>query len=200
LAFSHPTRLDLLLIYSVFLIEFLLNPDEIEAMLLEICGTFSGLLDSMLIGRASRGESKVSYLKLRTDFLRYFAEFTDGNARSKAAACAHAASAETEATAEMDLAFSHPIRLGLLSIYTVFMYEVLLYPDEIEAVRKKLCDTFSGQLDSLLIRKASRGEVKVVYPKMTADTFDFIAEFPRRQRQEQGRSKRLCSVRRCLAQ
>merc|ERR1711972_1024826 len=64
------------------------------------------------------------------DYYRYIAEFTDGDAKSKAAESARAAYADAQAVAEKDLAVTHPIRLGLALNYSVFMYEVLSNPDE----------------------------------------------------------------------
>ena len=72
-----------------------------------------GLLDSKLIGKASTGESEVFYPEMKAGYYRYIAEFTDSDAKSKAAESARAAYAEAEAVAEKDLPMTHPIRLGL---------------------------------------------------------------------------------------
>merc|ERR1711890_111409 len=89
---------------------------KVEAELQKICDTILGLLDGNLIGKASTGESKVFCQKMKADYYRYIAEFSDGDAKSKAA--------------EKDLAVTHPIRLGLALNYSVFQYEVLQNPDE----------------------------------------------------------------------
>ncbi len=65
-----------------------------------ICNTIGGLLDQM-----------------RADYYRYIAEFTSGDAKSKAAYCAEAACAEAAAVAEKDFAVTHPIRMGLALNY-----------------------------------------------------------------------------------
>merc|ERR1712226_761598 len=76
------------------------------------------------------GESKVFYQKMKADYYRYIAEFTDGDAKTKASDDARAAYAEATKVAEKDLVVTHPIRLGLALNYSVFLYEVLSNPDE----------------------------------------------------------------------
>merc|ERR1711933_177729 len=101
-----------------------------EKELQEICDTILGVLDESLISKAGSGEAKVFYQKMKADYYRYIAEFTDGDAKSKAAESARAAYADAASVAEKDLAVTHPIRLGLALNYSVFMYEVLSNPEE----------------------------------------------------------------------
>merc|ERR1712083_1010316 len=49
---------------------------KVEAELQKICDTILGLLDSNLIAKASTGESKVFYQKMKADYFRYIAEFS----------------------------------------------------------------------------------------------------------------------------
>ena len=58
---------------------------EVEGELQKICDTILGLLDANLISKASNDESKVFYLKMKADYYRYIAEFTDGEKKSAAA-------------------------------------------------------------------------------------------------------------------
>merc|ERR1711988_905154 len=58
---------------------------KVEAELDKICNTILGVLDGNLIPKASNGESKVFYQKMKADYYRYIAEFTDGDKKSKAA-------------------------------------------------------------------------------------------------------------------
>merc|ERR1712087_731961 len=103
---------------------------KVEKELQKICDTILGLLDGNLINKASSGESKVFYQKMKADYYRYIAEFSDGDKKGKAAESARAAYAEAQAVAEKRLAVTHPIRLGLALNYSVFQYEVLQNPDE----------------------------------------------------------------------
>merc|ERR1712178_318112 len=89
-----------------------------------------GVLDGNLIPKASSGESKVFYQKMKADYYRYIAEFSDGDKKTKAAESARAAYDDAQKVAEKDLAVTHPIRLGLALNFSVFQYEVLQNPDE----------------------------------------------------------------------
>merc|ERR1712018_998488 len=103
---------------------------KVEAELQKICDTILGLLDKNLISKASTGESKVFYQKMKADYYRYIAEFTDGDKKSSAAEKSRQAYQEAQNVAEKDLAVTHPIRLGLALNFSVFQYEVLQQPDE----------------------------------------------------------------------
>jgi len=72
---------------------------KVEAELQKICDTILGLL--------------VFYLKMKADNYRYIAEFSDGDAKSKAAESARAAYQAMDEVAEKDLVETHPIRLGM---------------------------------------------------------------------------------------
>merc|ERR1712045_994925 len=52
-----------------------------EKELQEICEVVLGLLDKHLIPKASSGESKVFYLKMKGDYFRYLAEVATGQKR-----------------------------------------------------------------------------------------------------------------------
>merc|ERR1711967_74366 len=86
---------------------------KVETELQKICDTILGLLDANLIPKASNGESKVFYQKMKADYYRYIAEFTDGEKKTNAAQSAKLAYEEAQKVAEKDLAVTHPIRLGL---------------------------------------------------------------------------------------
>merc|ERR1712159_815983 len=58
---------------------------KVESELQSICDTILALLDSNLIAKASTGESKVFYQKMKADYFRYIAEFREGADKSKAA-------------------------------------------------------------------------------------------------------------------
>merc|ERR1712050_512975 len=103
---------------------------KVEAELQKICDTILGLLSGNLITKATTGESKVFYQKMKADYYRYIAEFSDGDNKAKAAENARLAYGEASKVAEKDLAVTHPIRLGLALNYSVFQYEVLSNPDE----------------------------------------------------------------------
>ena len=67
---------------------------------------------------------------MKGDYFRHFAEFATGDAESKAAEDARVACAGDTKIAEEELVVTHPVRLGLVLIFSVFRYEVLQNPDE----------------------------------------------------------------------
>merc|ERR1712019_225340 len=120
---------------------------KVESELQKICTTILGLLDGNLIPKASTGESKVFYQKMKADYWRYIAEFSDGDAKSKAAENARLAYEEASKVAEKDLAVTHPIRLGL--DYSVFQYEVLSNPDEACKMARTAFEDAIAELDNV---------------------------------------------------
>merc|ERR1711862_824063 len=55
---------------------------KVKAELQKICDAILALLDANLIPKASSGESKVFYQKMKADYYRYIAEFTEGDAKN----------------------------------------------------------------------------------------------------------------------
>merc|ERR1712046_492270 len=55
---------------------------KVEAELDKICNAILTLLDQNLIPKCTTGESKVFYQKMKADYYRYIAEFTDGDKKS----------------------------------------------------------------------------------------------------------------------
>merc|ERR1712032_93688 len=122
---------------------------KVEAELRKICDTILGLLDSNLISKASTGESKVFYHKMKADYYRYLAEFSADNAKSAAAESARQAYEEAQKVAEKDLVVTHPIRLGLALNYSVFMYEVLQNPDDACKMARTAFEEAIAELDNV---------------------------------------------------
>jgi len=122
---------------------------KVEGELQKICDTILGLLDGNLITKSSSGESKVFYQKMKADYYRYIAEFSDGDAKGKAAENARLAYADASAVAEKDLVVTHPIRLGLALNYSVFQYEVLQNPDEACKMARTAFEDAIAELDNV---------------------------------------------------
>ncbi|CAE7826933.1 artA [Symbiodinium sp. CCMP2592] len=122
---------------------------KVEDELQSICDTILALLDGKLIAKASSGESKVFYQKMKADYYRYIAEFRDGDAKSSAAEKARQAYQEAEDVAKKDLAVTHPIRLGLALNYSVFMYEVLGNPDDACKMARTAFEDAIAELDNV---------------------------------------------------
>merc|ERR1712187_569675 len=122
---------------------------KVESELQKICDTILALLDGNLINKADSGESKVFYQKMKADYYRYIAEFTDGDKKSKAAESARLAYEDAKNVAEKDLAVTHPIRLGLALNYSVFQYEVLSNPDEACKMARTAFEDAIAELDNV---------------------------------------------------
>merc|ERR1711874_938029 len=122
---------------------------KVEGELDKICNTILGLLDANLIPKASNGESKVFYQKMKADYYRYIAEFTDGDKKAKAAESARQAYQDAQNVAEKDLAVTHPIRLGLALNFSVFQYEVLQNPDEACKMARTAFEDAIAELDNV---------------------------------------------------
>merc|ERR1712039_753002 len=102
-----------------------------------------------LISKATTGESKVFYQKMKADYFRYIAEFTDGDAKKKAAESAREAYEAAKQVADKDLVVTHPIRLGLALNYSVFQYEVLAQPDEACKMARQAFEDAIAELDNV---------------------------------------------------
>merc|ERR1712125_116929 len=122
---------------------------KVESELQKICDTILGLLDSNLIPKASTGKSKVFYQKMKADYYRYIAEFSEKDAKEKAAENARMGYEEAHKVAEKDLAVTHPIRLGLALNYSVFQYEVLQNPDEACKIARTAFEDAIAELDNV---------------------------------------------------
>ena len=136
---------------------------KIEKELSNICTNILELLDDYLIPTASSGESKVFYLKMKGDYHRYLAEFKAGTDKKESADLTLNAYKEAQVRemgevrrseecvlqdiAVMELAPTHPIRLGLALNFSVFYYEILNSPErachlakQVEVDRSEKCD------------------------------------------------------------
>merc|ERR1712151_158401 len=122
---------------------------KVEAELQKICDTILGLLDKGLIPKATSGESKVFYQKMKADYYRYIAEFTEGDKKKAAAESARQAYTEAAQVAEKDLPVTHPIRLGLALNFSVFQYEVLQNPDEACKMARTAFEDAIAELDNV---------------------------------------------------
>jgi 14-3-3 protein epsilon len=122
---------------------------KVESELDKICNTILKLLDDKLIAKASNGESKVFYQKMKADYYRYIAEYKEGDEKSKAAEQARLAYQDAQSVAEKDLAVTHPIRLGLALNYSVFQYEVLSNPDEACKMARTAFEDAIAELDNV---------------------------------------------------
>jgi len=121
---------------------------KVETELQGICDTILGLLDTSLIPVAKDAEAKVFYHKMKGDYFRYIAEFSDGDKKTGAANKAKGAYDDAMGAAS-ELAVTHPIRLGLALNFSVFHYEVLNNPDEACKMARTAFEDAIAELDNV---------------------------------------------------
>ncbi|KAJ0984711.1 hypothetical protein J5N97_003067 [Dioscorea zingiberensis] len=122
---------------------------RIESELSSVCGRILRLLDSHLVPSAKSSENKVFYLKMKGDYHRYVAEFKVGDERKKAADETMAAYKGAQDIALVDLAPTHPIRLGLALNFSVFYYEILNSSEKACTMAKQAFEDAIIELDTL---------------------------------------------------
>ncbi|CAI7783363.1 unnamed protein product [Closterium sp. NIES-54] len=115
---------------------------KIEAELSDICQDILNIIDSNLIPSSGTGESK-------GDYYRYLAEFKTGADRKEAAEQSLKAYQSASEVATVDLAPTHPIRLGLALNFSVFYYEILNSPEKACQLAKQAFDEAIAELDTL---------------------------------------------------
>lgn len=102
---------------------------KLENELLTACNRMLDFIDNYLLKNSSCTESKVFYLKLKGDYYRYIAEFSQTESHSEIAQ--NSLNAYKEAyEAASELKCNNPIKLGLALNYSVFYFEVLDNPVE----------------------------------------------------------------------
>ena len=122
---------------------------KIEAELTKISDDILSVLDKHLIPSASSGESKVFYYKMKGDYHRYLAEFSQGDVRENATKASLDAYQKASEIATTELPPTHPIRLGLALNFSVFYYEIQNSPDKACHLAKQAFDDAIAELDTL---------------------------------------------------
>merc|ERR1712167_181355 len=87
--------------------------------------------------------------KMKGDYYRYIAEFTEGDTKKAAAESARVAYDEAMTEAAKELPVTHPIRLGLALNFSVFHYEVLNNPDEACNMARTAFEDAIAELDNV---------------------------------------------------
>ncbi|CAL5385814.1 unnamed protein product [Camellia sinensis] len=122
---------------------------KVESELSQVCAGILKLLDSNLVPSATTGESKVFYLKMKGDYHRYLAEFKVGDERKQAGEDTMNSYKAAQDIALVDLASTHPIRLGLALNFSVFYYEILNSSDKACSMAKQAFEEAIAELDTL---------------------------------------------------
>jgi 14-3-3 protein epsilon len=83
------------------------------------------------------------------DYHRYLAEFAIGEKRTASSDASLEAYKAASSIATVELAPTHPIRLGLALNFSVFYYEILNAPDKACQLAKQAFDDAIAELDTL---------------------------------------------------
>jgi len=122
---------------------------KVENELQGICDAIIALLTDTLIPKAGEdAESKVFYCKMKGDYYRYIAEFTNDAKKTDASNNAKVAY-DGAMEAANGLAVTHPIRLGLALNFSVFHYEVLNSPQTACDMARKAFEDAIAELDNV---------------------------------------------------
>lgn len=121
----------------------------VESELYKICHDILNLLADRLIPNTNDSESKVFYYKMRGDYYRYISEFSSDDGKKTAADNAHEAYQRAMEIAEVELAPTHPIRLGLALNFSVFYYEIRNDPDVACEVARQAFDGAIVEFDGV---------------------------------------------------
>lgn len=99
---------------------------KVEAELDKICTDILYLLDNYLLNKANLdAESSVFYYKMKGDYYRYICEYSVDQKNAESVELARQAYVDAENIAFENLSCTHPIRLGLVLNYSVFLYEII---------------------------------------------------------------------------
>ena len=98
--------------------------EELCEKLIPLCKEAIGLIDNILIPNARDPEMSVYLLKLKGDFYRYVAEYSDETESVSAANMAEEAYTEAFNISDSNLPFYSTIRLALVLNAAVFKYEI----------------------------------------------------------------------------
>lgn len=117
----------------------------------KLCNEVVGLLNDYLIPIASDGESKVFYFKMKGDYFRYMAEYSDVGSDDRTSAAKQACDSYDSAMgiAHAELEVTHPIRLGLALNFSVFYYEVLNNAEEACKMARTAFEDAIAELDNV---------------------------------------------------
>ncbi|KAJ5079755.1 14-3-3-like protein gf14 omicron [Anaeramoeba ignava] len=122
---------------------------RVEDELQEICNQILELLNRSLIPTSTTEEGKVFFYKMKADYFRYIAEFSQGSQRKNAAEQSLIAYKQANEIATRSLKTTNPIRLGLALNFSVFYYEILNSPDRACELAKQAFDEAIAEIDSL---------------------------------------------------
>ncbi len=120
---------------------------QLERELQDLCQDCLDLLTEFIIPHSPDGEGKVFFYKMKADYYRYIAEYSQGDKKSQAAQKALQAYNDAGTVAKETLAPTHPCKLGLALNQSVFYYEIMQNPEKALHLAKSAFDDAVADLD-----------------------------------------------------
>jgi 14-3-3 protein epsilon len=127
---------------------------KLENEMRKICDDVHQILDEYLVPNAQNAEYKVFYLKLKGDYYRYRAEFSEGKEHEESIMKAEQVYRDAHNIAEKEIPISSSTRLGLALNYSVFFYEIQNKKEEACSLAKSAFEEAIKILDDLERTKA----------------------------------------------
>jgi 14-3-3 protein epsilon len=122
---------------------------KVEGEITGICQDIIELLDKHVLPLAASAESKVYYLKMKGDYLRYLSEISVGDNRDQVSKAAQQAYQAATDVASKELPPINTSRLGLALNYSVLYYEILNEPKAACELAQKAFDEALQDIDSV---------------------------------------------------
>lgn len=124
--------------------------ESVADELRDVCTELLQLLDDKLLPYVEEAENDIYYHKMKGDYYRYLAEVEIDDEDKAMTFVAEAAKSYIGAVAyaETDLAATHPIRLGLILNYSVFLHEMKDERQEALAIAKKAYDEAVEEMET----------------------------------------------------
>jgi len=122
---------------------------KVEKELMNLCEDVLSLLDKNLVPSSTSAEAKVFFLKMKGDYFRYLAEFSQGDGRKTASESSLSAYKLASDIAATELPPTNPIRLGLALNFSVFYYEILNDAPQACTLAKQAFDDALAEIESL---------------------------------------------------
>lgn len=120
----------------------------IQGKIIGLCDDIVDLLDKHVLPFATTPESRVYYLTMKGDYLRYLIEASAAEERSVVSEKAQEVYQAATTIAAKHLAPSNTTRLGLALNFAVLYYEVLDEPEAASDLAQKAFDKALGDIDS----------------------------------------------------
>jgi len=127
---------------------------KVEGEMRKICDDIQNILDKYLVPNSKDAENKVFFLKLKGDYYRYRAEFSDGKENEENVTKADKVYKEAYEIAEKEIPISNSTRLGLALNFSVFYYEIKNLKEEACNIAKSAFEEAIKILDDLERSKA----------------------------------------------